>query len=200
MVRLIAICAACVFLLGCAGQSTTHQSNALPGDDDVVLDIVLSDLANYDGLGRPFSLVPQTPRDIYFIRKAIEWRPDPILPLEHAGVLSSLEATKRAKVDEAIKNLTDRNETEFTFWNYQSSANGIHVLDVPHPLVDTPEDVPYSALFPIQSWTPGYSDDRSFVVVHLHFSELMHPSAATYVLSRGAGRWTIKYRGFVTWV
>jgi hypothetical protein len=199
MDRLIPTCVAFFFLLGCVGQTSNHHPKLLIGDDDTILDIVLSDLANYDGRSLPFSLGPKTQREIYFLREAIAWRPDAILPLEHDGVLSTLNSTERALVDEAIKNLTMRNESEFAFGNYQPTAVGIHVLEAAQPLVDIPPDVPYGALFPIQSWSPGYSDDKSCVVVHLHLSELMHPSAATYVLTRRVDGWTIKYRGFITW-
>ena len=207
MDRFMVVIAACVLLLGCVRRTELQPTATLAEDDRSILETVLYDLSTYNGPGRPLSLVPVTPRDIYFLRKEIEWKPDPIKPLDHAGVLASMGASELVAVKAAIENLARRNESKYSYQNFHSATKVIKVVETAWPLlhnawplVDDSTEVPYGAQFPIQSWSPGYSADGSFVVLHLYFSEILHPSAATYVLTREKTGWGIKYRGFITWI
>jgi hypothetical protein len=197
MFRVFAICF--VFIFGCGSD---HEPRPLVAsrDDDAILNLVLADVSTYDGPDCPLSLVPQIPRDIFFLRTPIDWAPDAAKPLDHNNTWRTMSDSERHSTRTAIAHLLGRHTSDFAYRDFHPVRDAIHAMDIPLNLAEIPDAVPYGARFPIQAWSPGYSSDGLCVVVHLHFPELLHPSDATYVLISEPDGWKIKYREFITWV
>ena len=168
--------------------------------DNAVLELVLSDIRTEEIPGiTPFSLPRETPREIYFCPVPTDSVLQPRKPLESNELWSTMTDSESRLTQEAIKHLEERHAAGDSFHEFQVSSNGIHIIEAAPGPYASAEDVPYGALYPIRAWAPGYSHDGSYVVVHLYFPELFHPSYATYVLMSTNETWTIASRGFITY-
>ncbi len=204
---------ACCFttsLVGCAGQdqpeatssrrSSQNGNTSVSIDDDEVLEAVLTDLTRNDSDELPLSLIRKTPRDVYFVPSTMDDAPQPLVPIEHNDGWQQLQHLDRTAIDEATDSLRERHGEHSMIKDFDPEHDLIHVIDTPKRIQDAGDDVPYGALYPVQAWLPGYSSDRNCAVVHLFFSEVLHPSYATYVLTKNENGWHIEFRGFITYL
>ena len=169
-------------------------------DDSAVIELVLIDLTTYNEPNRPLSLVPLVPRVICFSTKPVGGPHPPGDALEYDSVLGSLSNSENANIHDAIRDATLRYERSPGVAGFDLTHRLIRVVDGALPRSDATDETPYSALYPIQAFPPGYSKDRKCVVVQLYIPEIFHPSFVTYVLITKHGEWTILHRGIITYI
>ncbi len=199
--HLISIAVVLIASVGYANLATSDDSaNSKTHDDNVVLEMVLADLTTYDRPNLPLSIGNRIPRNVYFSRSAINSTPDASEPLTRNEVWATMTDVEQRTVRDAITDISNRHGSDSFARDFAAKNPAIRIVDKPTERSNVGSKVPYGARFPIQAWPPGYSGDNMYVVVHLYFPEIFHPSYATYVLISEHGKWIIKFRGFVTYL
>jgi hypothetical protein len=182
-------------LVTCSFQSSESADNQTRTRDFQVMDAILFDLTTYKGQYRPYSLVPTTPRDVYFDPKPYRSRDaQDNDPLKFSKEWDKMSIGERSAVQEATRHIESRGEVRGIFKKYRPQHKRIHLAAT---RAQPNRKTPYMATFPMQAWVPGYSRDGNIAVVQLYFSEIFHPSIGTYVLQRKERNWKVLYRAFV---
>jgi hypothetical protein len=218
MDRLVLIVVVFIACVGYAELAAPDEpANAHARDDIALLELVLDDLTKCDNSSIPLSLTRHVPRNIHFSRSPIRRRiqreiqsekiehafivclPNELDPLKHADLWTTMTEVEQESIRHAIANIGERHAFDSFGHDFDPKNTAIHMIDAPNDIdIDGPK-IPYGALFPVQASPPGYSGDRRYAVVHLYFPDFFHSSYATYVLVSEGEKWTIKYRGFITY-
>jgi hypothetical protein len=213
MNRLAAVAVVLIACIGSAEHAAPDElANTHTGDDIALLELVLDDLTKCDSPSIPLSIGRHTPRNIYFSRSPIRRRvqrekmeqafvvclPDAIEPLNHADLWTAMTEVEQESVRQAIANIDERQDFYSYSHNFKPKNTAIHTIDRPGGTEIDGSKTPHEACYPVQASPPGYSGDRHYAVLHLHFPDFSHPSCATYVLVSEGEKWAIKYRAFIT--
>jgi hypothetical protein len=176
-----------------AATRDAPASTGTSGRDAEVVNAVLTELTTYTGAQQPLSLNRAVPRTIY-----VTLMPPPGLePIDNKGLMDEvLSVESRAmsrKVRQAEKNTRwDRTQPH--------GLEGLHSLNARIVVSVGIESADYQSKYPISMWPLGYSEDGSIAVVKLWFPEIMHPSAAVFVVEKTSGGWSVRSRAFQTFL
>ena len=162
--------------------------------DFSVLNLVLQDLLTYSGDDSPVLIKDSPPNEVIFAPNAAIWPQtvDDVLYRQEEKPWASLSAAHQILVQEAASNLVMRVNSTNAFTNFEPVDNRIRLFSD-----QTPPDV-FSR--PIRAWSPGYSNEKSIVVVRLSIPWSIHHVDGTYILARSGAGWTILLRQFVYYV
>jgi len=214
MERLVLITLVMIAFVGYSEIAAPDETANLQTRDEIaVLELVLDDLTKYDKPDLPFSIGRGVPRNIYVSRSTMRYQihtktaekdfivelPNALGPLTHANVLTAITEEEQSAIRHAIANMGERHRFETFEQDFGLKNAAIHMVDKQDGGGINGAMIPYGARFPVQVCPPGYSGDGRCAVVHLYFTDIFHPSYATYVLVLEREKWTIKYRAFVTY-
>ena len=166
--------------------------------DHAVLETVFADLLALDK--SPVAMRDKPPETIRVAPDPAAWpvTAERVLQRHEKKLWEALAPADLDAAKEAAADLLRRHEKHDTFASFASDNPRVRrAVTATQPT--QPADFNKR---PIHAWSPGYTSDRQFAVVHLSIPWSIHHADATYLLrwDEPAGKWTIVLRQFVYYV